>query len=91
MRFCAPYLYLIDTSSLRSEMTINANSQSHNMTALSFNTKDDHDGIFQGSSPMGAETRDLSNLRIRLMNDQFDLAKIKTLLYIQLTVTDDED
>lgn len=92
MRLGGPYLYLIDTSPLQSEMkTINANSQSYNITALAYNNNVYHNGIIQGSSSMRTKTRDLSNLRIRLMNDQFDLVKIKEPLYIQLTVTNEED
>lgn len=92
VRLSGPYIYLVDTSPLQSELrTINANNEIYNITALSYNSSFVHNSIIQGSSSMRMKTRDLTNLRIRLMNDQFDLVKIREPLYIQLTVTNDED
>ena len=91
-RFCGAYIYLVDTSPLQSEMTtLNANNQAYNITCLSYNSSNYHGMVIQGSSSMRTKTKDLSNLRIRLFNDQFDLVKINEPLYIQLTVTNDED
>lgn len=91
-RYSGAYIYLVDTSPLQSEMTtLNANNQAYNITCLSYNSATHHGMVIQGSSSMRTKTKDLSNLRIRLFNDQFDLVKIKEPLYIQLTVTNDED
>ena len=92
VRISGPYIYLVDTSPLQSELrTINANNEIYNITALSYNSSFVHNSIIQGSSSMRMKTKDLTNLRIRLMNYQFDLVKIREPLYIQLTITNDED
>lgn len=87
MRLNGPYIYVLDTPITSVTNTLNANNESYNIVALSYNGTDSHNSTIQMCSSMESTTNDLSNLRVRLLNDQYTPVKILEPMYIQLTVS----
>ena len=89
LRLMGPYLYVIDTPLHSTVNTYNANNQGYNIVALSYNTSDAHNSLIQMCSSMECTTNDLSNFRIRLLNDQYVTVKIFEPIYLQITVSNE--
>lgn len=86
-RFSGAYIYIADTTINADVKTYNANNQAYNIVALSYNYASSHNSPIQCNSTMSGTSSDLSNLRIRLLNDQFEPVQIKESIYIQITVS----
>ena len=87
IRLNGPYIYVLDTPITSVTNTLNANNQAYNIVALSYNGTDRHNSTIQMCSSMEATANDLSNLRVRLLNDQYTTVKILEPIYLQLTVS----
>ena len=86
-RLGGPYLYVLKTPLHASVPTYNAVNQGYNVVACVYNTVGYHNQIIQMSSSMEVVAKDLSNLRIELVNDQYEKVDIKSPMYIQFTVS----
>ena len=86
LRICGPYIYIIETPLTAVINTYNANNQGYNVVALSYNNAPYHNSTISMSSSMECTTNDLSNFRIRLINDQFETVHIREPIYVQITV-----
>ena len=89
LRLMGPYLYVLDTPLHATVNTYNANNQGYNIVALSYNTSDSHNSLIQMCSSMETTTNDLSNFRIRLLNDQYSPVRIFEPVYLQITVSNE--
>lgn len=87
LRLGGPYLYVLKTPLRATVPTYNANNQGYNIVACTYNTNGYHNQNTQMCSSMELVTNDLSNFRIELVNDQLEHVKIKTPLYLQITVS----
>lgn len=87
LRCGGPYLYVLKTPLKATVPTYNAINQGYNVVACVYNTVGYHNQVIQMSSSMEVVTRDLSNLRIELVNDQYEKVDIKSPMYIQITVS----
>lgn len=87
IRLNGSYIYVLDTPITAVSNTLNANNQAYNIVALSYNGTDRHNSTIQMCSSMECTTNDLSNLRIRLLNDQYNPVKVREPIYIQITLT----
>ena len=87
LRCGGPYLYVLKTPLKATVPTYNAINQGYNVVACVYNTVGYHNQVIQMSSSMEVVTRDLSNLRIELVNDQYEKVDIKSPVYIQITVS----
>lgn len=86
LRINGPYIYVVDTPLTSTVNTYNANNEGYNIVALCYNTCNTHNSAVQMTSSMECTTNDLSNFRVRLLNDQFDPVPIHEPMYIQITV-----
>ena len=86
-RFNGAYIYVLDTPIQSVVNTYNTNNQGYNVVAMCYNTSGTHNSIQQCVSSMECTTNDLSNLRFRLLNDQYESVDIKEPIYIQITVS----
>ena len=89
LRYCGPYLYVLDTPLKSTVNTYNANNNGYNIVACAYNTADSHNNIVQAISSMELTATDLSNLRFRLLNDQMELVHIFSPIYIQMTISNE--
>ena len=87
LRLGGPYLYVLKTPLRATVPTYNANNQGYNIVACTYNTNGYHNMNTQMCSSMELVTNDLSNFRIELVNDQLEHVRIKTPLYLQITVS----
>ena len=87
LRCGGPYLYVLKTPLKATVPTYNAINQGYNVVACVYNTVGYHNQIIQMSSSMEVVAKDLSNLRIELVNDQYEKVDIKSPMYIQFTVS----
>ena len=83
------YLYVLKTPLQTPVPTYNANNQGYNVVACVYNTLAFHNQPVQMCSSMQVVSNDLSNLRIELVNDQYETLKIRGPVYIQLTVSNE--
>lgn len=89
LRLGGPYLYLLKTPLLSIVPTYNENNQGYNVMACVYNTLGYHNQIIQMCSSMEVVANDLSNLRIELVNDQFEKINLKSPIYIQITISNE--
>lgn len=89
IRLNGPYMYVLDTPLTAVAPTYNVNNQGYNIVALTYNTSQIHNSCIQMCSSMECVTNDLSNFRIRLLNDQYDPVKIREPIYVQITVSNE--
>ena len=90
LRLCGAYIYIIETPIQSTVNTYNANNQGYNIVAMTYNTGGLHNSIQQCISSMECTTNDLSNLRFRLVNDQYEPVRINEPLYVQITVSNED-
>lgn len=92
LRIGGPYLYILDMPTVKVDvMTMNEANQSYNIVGLAKNTADNHNENIQFISSMEGRVNSLTNFRVRLLNDNFDPVKIISPLYVQITISNDED
>ena len=83
------YLYVLKTPLQTPVPTYNANNQGYNVVACVYNTLAFHNQPVQMCTSMQVVSNDLSNLRIELVNDQYEQLKLRGPVYIQLTVSNE--
>ena len=88
-RLGGPYLYILKTPLQTSVPTYNAINQGYNIVACTYNPNGYHNSNVQMCSSMEVVTNDLSNFRIELVNDQYEPIEINTLMYLQITVSNE--
>ena len=69
--------------------TYNAANQGYNVVAGVYNQAAYHNSLIQMPSSMEVVANDLSNLRVELVNDQYEHVKIRCPMYIHLTVSNE--
>lgn len=89
LRLNGPYMYILDTPLTATSPTYNANNQGYNIVALTYNTSQVHNSVIQMCSSMECVTNDLSNFRLRLLNDQYDPVHILEPLYVQISISNE--
>ena len=89
LRAGGPYLYVLKTPLQSTVPTYNAINQGYNVVACVYNTLGYHNQVVQMCSSMEVVSNDLSNLRIELVNDQYEQVLIKSPMYIQITVSNE--
>ena len=90
LRLCGAYLYVLETPIQAVVRTLNADSQTYNITALCYNPTSYHNGIVQMCSSMELTTNDLSHLRFRILNDQWEVCELREPYYLQITVSNED-
>lgn len=82
-----PVAYILKTPLKATVPTYNARNQAYNIVAAVRNSASFHNTIIEMPSSMEIVTSDLSNLRLELVNDQYEHVNIRGPLYIQITVS----
>lgn len=86
VRFNGPFNYIIKTNLIPVVPTLNELGQTYNMTLLTYNVTSRLGEYVQMASTMQCVTKNITKLKIELVNDQGDPVKITTPIYIQVTV-----
>lgn len=89
LRFGGAYLYVLKTPLQSTVPTYNAINQGYNVVACVYNTVAFHNLPIEMCSSMEIVANELSNLRIELVNDQYESVPIRCPMYIQLTVSNE--
>lgn len=84
-----PILYILKTPLKATAPTYNAVNQGYNIVACAYNQADFHNSLTQLPSSMEVVCNDLSNLRIELVNDQYEHVKIRSPMYLHITVSNE--
>ena len=88
LRLGGAYFYVIDMPTVKTDvMTMNENNQCYNIVGCTRNTADNHNENVQFISSMMGDIDNLSNFRVRLLNDNFEPVRIRSPLYIQITIS----
>lgn len=91
LRLGGAYFYVLDMPTVKTEvMTMNENNQCYNIVGCTRNTADNHNENVQFISSMMGDIDSLSNFRVRLLNDNFEPVRIRSPLYIQITISNDD-
>ncbi len=90
LRRSGPFVYVVDTNINTPVKTINENGQTYNVMARSYNTATYHNEIIQCNSTMTGTVKDLTNLRIRILNDFMEPLNIHNPVYVNLTVSNSD-
>lgn len=91
LRLGGAYFYVLDMPTVKTEvMTMNENNQCYNIVGCTRNTADNHNENIQFISSMMGDIDSLSNFRVRLLNDNFEPVRIRSPLYIQITISNDD-
>lgn len=89
LRLGGAYLYILKTPLQSTVPTYNAINQGYNVVACVYNTSGYHNQVTQMCSSMEIVSNELSNLRIELVNDQYEPVPIRCPMYIQITVSNE--
>ena len=89
LRLGGAYLYILKTPLQSTVPTYNAINQGYNIVACVYNTSGYHNQVTQMCSSMEIVANELSNLRIELVNDQYEPVPIRCPMYIQITVSNE--
>ena len=91
IRLGGAYFYIIDMPTVKTDvMTMNENNQCYNIVGCTRNTADNHNENVQFISSMMGDIDSLSNFRVRLLNDNFEPVRIRSPLYIQITISNED-
>ena len=91
LRLGGAYFYVIDMPTVKTDvMTMNENNQCYNIVGCTRNTADNHNENVQFISSMMGDIDNLSNFRVRLLNDNFEPVRIRSPLYIQITISNED-
>ena len=91
LRLGGAYFYVIDMPTVKTDvMTMNENNQCYNIVGCTRNTADNHNENVQFISSMMGDIDSLSNFRVRLLNDNFEPVRIRSPLYVQITISNDD-
>ena len=89
LRIKGPYFYVLETPLLATIPTYNADNNGYNIVAMSYNEAEHHNSLIRMCSSMEIVTNDLSNFRVRLLNDQWEVVRIHEPLNVWITVTNE--
>lgn len=89
LRLGGAYLYVLKTPLQSTVPTYNAINQGYNVVACVYNTSGYHNQVVQMCSSMEIVANEISNLRIELVNDQYEPVPIRCPMYIQITVSNE--
>lgn len=90
LRICGAYIYVVDTNVNADVKTYNANNQAYNIVAYTYNYSDVHNTPVQCQSTMTGTVADLSNFRIRVLNDQWELVPILEPVSVLCTISNSD-
>lgn len=92
LRLGGPYGYILATPTVKTTvLTQNEANQAYSIVGYVKNTADNHNENVQFISAMEGHVNSLSNFRVQLLKDNFEPVKIRSPLYINLTVSNEED
>ena len=92
LRLGGPYLYILDMPTVKTDvMTMNEINQCYNLTGVVKNVADNHNENVQFISSMQGRVNSFTNFRIRLLDDNFEPVRIRSPLYIQITISNDDE
>lgn len=86
LRFSGPYTYIIRTNTIPEVPTLNEQGQTYNMTLLTYNVTSRLGEFVQMASTMRCITKNISTLKISLIDDQGRFVRISSPIYIQVTI-----
>lgn len=86
IRLVGPYTFILNTNLIPEVPTINEMGQTFNMSLLTYNTLPELGAIAQMAGTMRCITSNITNIRFQLVNDQDRLIKLKSPIYLQLTI-----
>ena len=89
LRMGGPILYILKTPLQAIVPTYNAINQGYNIVAAVYNSTGYHNEVVQMCSSMNIVANELSNLRMELVNDQYEHVKLRCPLYIQITISNE--
>ena len=91
LRLGGPYLYILDMPTVKTEvMTMNEVNQAFNLTGVVKNVADNHNENVQFISSMEGRVNSFTNFRVRLLDDNFEPVRIRSPLYLQFTISNDD-
>ena len=90
LRYCGPIQYVLDTNLNAVSKTVNENGQIYNVVAQTRNLAEFHNSLQQMNSTMTGTVKDMTNFRVRLLNDFFEPVKIYSPISINLTVSNSD-
>ena len=92
LRLGGAYFYVIDLPTVKTDvMTMNENNQCYSIVGCTKNTADNHNENVQFVSSMVGSINSLSDFRVRLLNDAFEPVRIRSPLYVQITISNDDE
>lgn len=86
LRFSGPYTYIIRTNLIPAVPTLNELGQTYNMTLLTYNVTSQLGEFVQMASTMQCIARNISTLKIALIDDQGRYVKTTSPIYLQITI-----
>ena len=87
MRTAGAFIYILDTNINADTKTYNSLNQGYNIMARTWNYGSVHNTPQQMNSTMSGTAADLSNLRFRILNDQYEPVLIKSPFMVTYTVS----
>ena len=87
MRIAGAFIYILDTNINADTKTYNSSNQAYNIMARTWNYGSVHNTPQQMNSTMSGTAADLSNLRFRILNDQYEPVQIKSPFMVTYTVS----
>ena len=90
LRISGAYIYVVDTNVNADVKTYNANNQAYNILAYTYNYSHVHNTPVQCQSTMTGTVADLSNFRIRILNDQWELVPILEPVSVLFTISNSD-
>ena len=90
LRINGAYIYVVDTNVNADVKTYNANNQAYNILAYTYNYSSVHNTPVQCQSTMTGTVADLSNFRIRVLNDQWELVPILEPVSVLCTISNSD-
>lgn len=92
LRLGGAYFYVIDLPTVKTDvMTMNESNQCYSIVGCTKNTADNHNENVQFISSMVGSINSLSDFRVRLLNDAFEPVRIRSPLYVQITISNDDE
>lgn len=86
LRFSGPYTYIIRTNLIPAVPTLNELGQTYNMTLLTYNVTTQLGEFVQMASTMQCIAKNISTLKIALIDDQGRYVKVNSPIYLQITI-----
>lgn len=85
-RFSGPFCFILNSNMIPEVPTVNEAGQCFNMSLLTYNTLPSTRSIVQMAGTMRCVSSNITNLRFQLINDQGELIKNKSPIYLQVSV-----